>query len=313
MSEFEVTSLKIPSERDSAYRALLSDGSVELYIPDSISDDLRVDPYLLETSILLNAWLLPSPDRANRVLAQGSHHRRIISSATIPVTDLTGSQTGSEIMVVSKPTNNFELSKRELRAMDDLHKFTTVKGVLPFAALRVTDIYGDEQDFVISRLQKGVLPLEKLRIESLLPRERREFLRSLGMFTAEKENQGIIHNDFALRNIWYDITQANGKNGFDFGLFDLEQSEIVSGELLLNLRRALTERFSNEDLMEFHRIGMGFLDDAAYLTAELRELLPLSEVQEEFVASYLDSRIPIVYHNKLEEDEDRDWNYIFAA
>lgn len=305
MSEFEVTSLHSSHERIGAITDL--GRNVELHIPTSTRRQLEISTNLLAQSLLLNTWLLPSNERGNLILAQGSYERNIVSSATIPITDSSG-QIIREINIVSKPSNNLDLGLKELQNLERLHLETSIRGVLPLAVLDIHS--GDDQFvFVLSQLEKGIIPLEKLRIEDFWPRQQNKFLEELGEFVANMANQGVIHKDLWPKNIWYDLTQRIPFSSH-FGLFDLELSEIISRTSLLMLTNTESERPSTRELMECARISAGFLEDAADLAEQLMVHLPASVVREHFAVPYLKNRIPIVCQKPQEESLEyvmRNW------
>jgi tRNA A-37 threonylcarbamoyl transferase component Bud32 len=298
METISFTSLTTAPERREAIQDIRT--SVELNIPLSTRRELGVATEMLAQSILLNQWLLPSRERGNRMLAQGSSERPNVTSATIPITSYDGQPVGIEVDVVSKPIEDLDKAIRELMNMERLHLDTTIRGVLPFAAMDVKTEDG-RYAYVLSRLEKGVLPVEQLRVENFLPIQRDAFLEQLGVFTAEMANQGVLHKDLLPKNIWFDTTQSAHQQ-FDFGLFDLESSEIINRAILLRMLNISEQRgLGIKELLECARIATGYLEDAADLAGALMKLMPAVLVRERFVIPYLDARLPVVCQRPFDE------------
>jgi len=294
----EITSLSDPAMRKRAVAELVDSGIVTFEPSAKLARSAGFRDSVVH-SLLLNAWTLPSRERGNRLPAKGSTSR-LVGSFSLPVTDLT--RQFCEIDLVAKQVASCGAVLRELKNLDRIHQLTSLRALRPFGVISISNLDGGEDTcWLITYLEKGVVPAERLAFEKYHPEQKKAFVNELAQFTARGANEWFVHGDLKLRNVGFDTTQGRvSRNNSEFLYFDLESAIIgLSG---IQKRRTRFGGILIEAIIEKGRMANGMLADAADLAGDLIKRLPRAYVREEFARVYVSERSNLDGSVKKAED-----------
>lgn len=277
-------------ERRDTYQEAISAGAMRIEVPHSIAKRLHVDIDTLKACILTSPWRLPLIDFKNRIPLKGSSGKPV-SSTSIQIERTDGSPFWVD--VVSKKTDSFEKACEELGNYERVGSMGQVKTLNPFAAIEV--VLGKvPHSWVLTRLEKGVLPIERIEIANLIPGDQTTFLKELAAFSAAMANNGISHGDYIARNIGYDLSQLGRPSSPEFLLYDLESCRVTPRHIHLAMLD-LEGKIPYEQAIEFNRVAFRYLDDIVDLFDSLSRLkkIPKRRLAHDLVDPYVESRIPM--------------------
>lgn len=292
----EVTVLQDLTSREQTVSELQSSGTFNIHFSDTIRSSRQKE---ILQSLLLNIWLLPSKEHANRIPAKGKTER-LVTSTTVPIT---GSDSFIErLNLVIKKMTSLAAALREQKNLVKLHQRTTIRAIHPLAVM-TTGTKTNSNHCVLTLLEKGVIPIDNLRLEEFSSGQKADFLNELAMFTADAGNQGVSHSDLSrLSNIGYDVTQSAPKKS-EFLFFDLESANILESKIVRRMKD-LSWKPSIPTLMEFSRYQYVFLNDAIDVTVALIKRLGVKMVRDEYAQIYLDLRDKALGQSPQEYNSD---------
>lgn len=279
-----ITGVVNPELRKREVAELLNSGTAEVTISRHLPPNLMSLRLQIVEGLLLNTWYCPARVMSNRIPGQGSSDRLIASSTLSMIRPDDSSVV--PVRVVIKKVEQREMALREQRNLERIQEETNVRTIKPFA---VINLPGDgAATYILTLLETGVFPLERLRFESFIPSQLKSFVAELAEFIAGLANAGVIHNDLRLRNVGYDCTQRLplSRRRTEFLLFDLESVQFVDRDTLaaMHNRRLVP---AVPQIMEYRRIADRFIGDAHDMLSELTRLLPGQDMRRMFVESFL--------------------------
>lgn len=307
------TVLLTDEQKKEAVSWLLSEGGVKLILAPKYDKDGRREQII--ESLLLNGWFLPSLELANKIplKATTGHHA---ASTSIPIEFDPNGSVRHKVDLVTKPMANPKKAEYE---MGNLRKLSQngIRAAQPFAVLSIEDKVG-KQAYLLTLLERGVIPLQKIHFERFNPeyqhQQLRFFLRDLAGFLSQVHNEGIYHNDMHLGNIGYDLTQQH-KN--EFVLFDLEGAHVLSDHVKRrrdNLARKVIQKpktlrdDEREEVKKFKGVEEEATKDLAYVAADIlanNPKIPKDFIDRCLIAKYyknrplLEAYLPPTEFNKI--------------
>lgn len=289
----DITSIKDHRSRANLTKELLNSGLVDVSLAACVPNGLEVPPNYIIESLLLNAWLRPRRAFGNRIQAMGRIEKsRMVSSTTI---EILMPDSVASIKMVIKQAYSRQGAEEEQRNLVLAHTQTKVRAIFPFAVMSFCESPNVPlpHHLILTILERGVVPVERLDFPNFHPNERRGFVNELAEFTALLGNEGLSHNDLHLGNIARDVSQESSSRGLsEFLLFDFESVKITDREIW---QRMMTEQpKSTLEAMEFHRIGSRYVADGSEIAQILLRLgFSADYVESEYAQIYLKNRLPI--------------------
>lgn len=285
----------------------VSNNNPKVVLTDFLPPFLSYQEEKIIQSILENPWKKPSRKLSNRLVITGDSFRNI-NSASIPLNLYDGKV--YTVNVATKELPRFNTALKEQFNLEQVNKSTKIPTVRPFACLQLASEESQkDQNLLLTFLEKGVVPLQKIELKSLKEEQIIEILLDLGVLAAGIANNGVIHRDFRPRNIGIDLMQRKYK-GRRWGLilFDLESATVLDRITSAVLNSGDFNGDINT-LMEYNKIEMETYEDIKDLVDELKNELPTDMIKKYLWQTYLRSRLPF----KKRYSEEAYTNYVINS
>jgi hypothetical protein len=296
METVHETRLETPEERSTALAEILASGRVDIKLANTLTPTLKAESTHIAEGLLVSPWLRPDRRQRNQIPFQGTHSKPV-EPTTIEYRDDEGSLT--RMRVVVKRSVSPRAAVVEQDSLERLLKETRIRSLLPLAVISFTEdssFNGRTSAWLITMLETGVIPLERIDYGRLPSNQLKELLNGLAVFTAELGNNGVSHSDFYPRNVGVDISQRKTRlsNRSDFVLFDPESANILDRETLDRMLDVDNNDLNMRERMRFFRIGREYLKDAVDMSEELKKTVDPEVVNREYAEVYVEHRLPML-------------------
>jgi len=233
---------------------------------------------ILET-IALGPWAIPEQGKGNTIFARGTSIHEVQKPGQFSSTSLI-LPFEQEIDIVIKPAGSVQKAKTELMNLERIGERGGVRICRP-VGITIERRDGEENAFLITCLEKGVVPFENLRIENLREEDQKAILRDLAKAICEMHNLGIVHGDLHLSNVAYDpedivVEKESGVKYPRVIFFDFEKAQVFPKKRFLN---------AEEYPRKLCRLEEGMMRDLAKAYVNLTDFL--CHLQPDFVDKFL--------------------------
>jgi hypothetical protein len=190
----------LPEERLDAIRDLAEgkQASLELCSPYHSGDHGKQ----ISEAILIGPWFCPLPEANNVIFAQGiSVHDRAWPGEFSPTSVFL--ENGERVDMVIKPASSEGKARHEVRVLNEIVFNDCVRVCQPLGVLQIQD-----RSYVLTLLEKGIIPLAFLRLEAMRQSDQIFILDSLAQSLASMHNHFIAHRDLHPSNLAVDSSFA---------------------------------------------------------------------------------------------------------